>query len=84
MVVEVAQRLDQAGKRGGENWLQETVAQAACRAAVATRQTLTTKELDALVQDLARCEMPYTSPFGRPTLILTSFNELSRKFGRPK
>ncbi len=84
MVVEVAQRLDQAGKRGGENWLQETVAQAACRAAVSTRQTLTTKELDALVQDLARCEMPYTSPFGRPTLILTSFNELSRKFGRAK
>ncbi len=82
MVVEVAHRLDQAGKRGGENWRQETVAQAACRAAVPKRRTLTTKELDALVKDLATCEMPYTSPFGRPTLILTSFNELARKFGR--
>ena len=82
MVVEVAHRLDTAGKRGGENWQQETVAKAACRAAVPTRGTLSTQELDGLVRDLAMCEMPYTSPFGRPTLIFTSLNELSRKFGR--
>ena len=37
---------------------------------------------DAIVVDLAACEMPYTSPAGRPTMIFTSFRELDRRFGR--
>src|ERR1043166_4821325 len=39
-------------------------------------------ELENLVQDLRQCEMPYTCPHGRPTLIEMNFRELERKFGR--
>ena len=39
-------------------------------------------ELHALIRDLARTEMPYTSPRGKPTVILLSYRELNRKFGR--
>ena len=42
----------------------------------------TDAELRALVRDLARTEMPYTSPRGKPTVILFSTRELNRKFGR--
>ena len=56
---------------------------AACRAAVDTRQSeLAPQALAQLVGDLARCRMPYTCPRGRPTMILTPYRELARKFGR--
>ncbi len=35
-----------------------------------------------LVRELLRCELPYASPEGRPTMIQFSFSELERKFGR--
>ena len=35
-----------------------------------------------LVEELLRCELPYASPQGHPTMIQWSFPELERKFGR--
>ena len=35
-----------------------------------------------LVEELLRCELPYASPQGHPTMIQWSFHELQRKFGR--
>ena len=61
---------------------QEAIARAACQAAVSVRKSLQIAEIERLVTDLARTEMPYTSPHGRPTLIFQSFRELDRKFGR--
>lgn len=83
LLVEVARHLEEAGGRGGkERWREESITQAACKAAVKARDRLTLEEIERLVIDLARTDMPYTCPHGRPTLILTSFHELNRKFGR--
>ncbi len=82
LIADMARSLDQAGPRGGAEAREEVLAQAACRAAVGCRQRLSLDEIERLVTDLARCEMPYTSPRGRPTLIFTSLTELHRKFGR--
>ena len=83
MLNEVAQGLEQAGARSGaERRQEETVAQAACRAAVKARDRLSLEEIEKLVVALASTRMPYTCPHGRPTLIFTSFRELNRKFGR--
>ena len=46
------------------------------------RSVLTREEIEDLVMQLAKTEMPYTCPHGRPTLIHTSFQELAKKFGR--
>jgi DNA mismatch repair protein MutL len=62
--------------------LRETVAQAACRTSVKAKDPLSTAAIERLVEDLAKTEMPYTCPHGRPTLIFQSFTELNRKFGR--
>ncbi len=80
----IAKALDQGGAsaRVTRDALRETVAQAACRAAVKAGDNLSTEELEKLVGDLAKTEMPYTCPHGRPTLIFQSFTELNRKFGR--
>jgi DNA mismatch repair protein MutL len=83
LLVEVSHTLEQMGSRGGTGrWREEAVAQAACKAAVKARQKLNLSEIERLVADLTRTELPYTCPHGRPTLIFTSFKELDKKFGR--
>lgn len=58
------------------------VARTVCRHAVKANDPLARPELEALLEDLRRCEMPYTCPHGRPTLIEMNFRELEKKFGR--
>jgi DNA mismatch repair protein MutL len=82
LIVDMARALEEAGSRGGEHAREDAMAQAACRIAVGTCQKLSLDEIERLVVDLATCEMPYTSPRGRPTLIFTSLSELHKKFGR--
>jgi len=64
--------------RLGENVVAKTV----CRHAVKANDVLAPQELESLVEDLRRCQMPYTCPHGRPTLIEMNFKELEKKFGR--
>lgn len=61
---------------------QDAILKAACRAAVQSRDRLSLEEIEKLVVDLAGTEMPYTSPRGRPTVMLSSIQELHKKFGR--
>lgn len=80
----IAKALEESGAaaRATREALRETVAQAACRISVRAGDSLPPKAIERLVEDLAKTEMPYTCPHGRPTLIFTSFTELNRKFGR--
>jgi DNA mismatch repair protein MutL len=82
LLKDIAAGLEEAGARGSSAARQEIVAQAACKASVRARDRMNLAEIEQLVVDLARTEMPYTCPHGRPTLIFTSFTELRRKFGR--
>ena len=65
-------------RRLGEDRIATTV----CRHAVKARDPLRGAELRALLQQLHRCELPYTCPHGRPTMIQLSYAELEKKFGR--
>ncbi|NOU35227.1 MAG: DNA mismatch repair endonuclease MutL [Kiritimatiellaceae bacterium] len=80
----IARAMEKTGatSRATREALRETVAQAACRTSVKAKDPLSTAAIERLVEDLAKTEMPYTCPHGRPTLIFTSFTELNRKFGR--
>lgn len=83
LLTDVAAILETAGeRRSADHLLEEQVAQAACKAAVKAHSKLTREEIENLVMQLAKTEMPYTCPHGRPTIIHTSFQELARKFGR--
>ena len=82
LLADIAAGIEEAGaKKGRERPVEEAVARAAAQAAVRTRARLEPAELRHLVQELASCRMPYTSPFGKPTVVLYSYRELSRKFG---
>ena len=83
LLTDIATGLERAGGRGGGAAMrEESIAQAACKAAVKARDRMTLEEIEKLVVDLANAQMPYTCPHGRPTLIYTSFKDLNKKFGR--
>jgi DNA mismatch repair protein MutL len=60
------------------------VAQAACKHAVRSEDSLTQAEVQKLLEALAETEMPYTCPHGRPVMINIPHAELEKRFGRRK
>jgi DNA mismatch repair protein MutL len=83
LLIEIAHGLEQAGGRGGSGrWREESIAQSACKASVKAKDHLSLEEIERLVVDLSKTDMPYTCPHGRPTLVFASFHEINRKFGR--
>jgi len=61
---------------------EDKIATTVCRHAVKAHDPLRGEELRALLQQLHKCDLPYTCPHGRPTMIQFSFLELEKKFGR--
>lgn len=74
-------------KRSG-NWVssarlgEEVLTKYVCRMAVKANDRLGVAELERLIEDLKECDMPYTCPHGRPTIIEMSYGELEKRFGR--
>ncbi len=82
-VLELIDELVAAGQQVNSLRLgEQVVAKTVCRHAVKANDPLNDAELESLISDLRRCEMPYTCPHGRPTLIEMSYRELEKKFGR--
>jgi DNA mismatch repair protein MutL len=82
-ILELLDELKAAGQsintlRLGEHVIAKTV----CRHSVKANDPLAGLELENLIEDLRHCDMPYTCPHGRPTLIEMNFRELEKKFGR--
>ncbi|NLL84225.1 MAG: DNA mismatch repair endonuclease MutL [Lentisphaerae bacterium] len=83
LLLDICDDLDTLGsKRGAEGWREDAVARAACASAAKHKTPQATAAIESLVCELAACRMPYTCPRGRPTMILTTYRELGRKFGR--
>jgi DNA mismatch repair protein MutL len=61
---------------------EEVIAKTVCRHAIKANDRLNEEEAVRLLVDLLACELPYTCPHGRPTMILLSKAELEKKFGR--
>jgi DNA mismatch repair protein MutL len=81
LLAEVAAALDEFSDKG-KDMFEELVARAACHASVKAHSRLEGSEIERLVSELEKAEMPYTCPHGRPIIIHFSFQELARKFGR--
>lgn len=54
----------------------------ACKASLKANKLLSLMEMQFLLNDLLKCENPYTCPHGRPTMIIYSTNELDKLFKR--
>jgi DNA mismatch repair protein MutL len=61
---------------------EEMIAKTVCRHAVKANDPLRFLEVEKLITDLLKCDLPYCCPHGRPTMIQISHSELEKKFGR--
>lgn len=55
---------------------------AACKSAIKAGDRLTQGQMEKLLEDLSKTEIPYTCPHGRPTTIFISGYELEKMFKR--
>lgn len=55
---------------------------AACRSAIKAGDTLTMRQIQALISELYTTELPYTCPHGRPTIVRFGPEELAKMFKR--
>jgi DNA mismatch repair protein MutL len=53
-----------------------------CKASIKANQSLTMAEIEALLQRLGECKVPYTCPHGRPIIVSFSSYELEKMFKR--
>ena len=58
------------------------IASMACKASVKGNTRMTSREMEALLDELLTLENPYNCPHGRPTIISMSKYEIDRKFKR--
>lgn len=64
-----------------EAW-RSVLARLACLPAIKAGHPLAEAPAQALLDALARCELPWVCPHGRPTALVMSELELARRFGR--
>jgi DNA mismatch repair protein MutL len=80
---DIVQELRKTGEEVHARRLSEDkIATTVCRHAVKARDPLKLEELRALLKQLVACDLPYTCPHGRPTMIRMTYDELEKKFGR--
>lgn len=58
------------------------IARCSCKIAVKANDKLTLLESRKLIHDLSKCDLPFSCPHGRPTVINVSASELEKRFGR--
>ncbi len=56
--------------------------QIACKASLKANHNITLDEVKTLLDNLSKCNSPFTCPHGRPTIIKISVNELEKMFLR--
>ena len=61
---------------------EDVIAKTVCRHAIKANDDLRLPEVEELLKNLMRCELPYCCPHGRPTMIQIGYGELEKKFGR--
>ncbi len=66
----------------GSQIVLEKLASMSCKAAVKGNHAMSMQEMEALMDQLLKCENPYNCPHGRPTIISMTKYELEKKFKR--
>ncbi len=83
LIVEIAETADAIGYSPGlDAIIDKCTILMACHGAIRAHQSLTTKEMQAILAQLDRCENPFNCPHGRPTTIRWHLKSLEKQFKR--
>lgn len=79
---EILDELVENGCKGTPEVIQEKIISMSCKAAVKGNHTMTSLEMQALIEQMLTLENPYHCPHGRPTMISMTKQEMEKKFKR--
>lgn len=65
-----------------EKFREKAAIMLSCKMAIKANMNISISEMEALINDLRKCDNPYTCPHGRPTTIFYSNYELEKMFKR--
>lgn len=65
-----------------EKFREKAAIMLSCKMAIKANMNISIKEMESLINDLRKCENPYTCPHGRPTTIFYSNYVLEKMFKR--
>lgn len=83
MVVEMVENISHANGLGlKDDWLEHALATMACHRSVRGGQSMSPKEMTALVAQLFTCENPMHCPHGRPVFVSFDARSLEKLFKR--
>jgi DNA mismatch repair protein MutL len=82
VLLRIADDCRAGGTRAGTKAVEESIAKSVCHFASLPAPPADSAGADALIEELMACELPYTCPAGKPTMIHFARTELERKFGR--
>ncbi|MFZ4776547.1 MAG: DNA mismatch repair endonuclease MutL [Terrimicrobiaceae bacterium] len=80
-LLDLCESLRASGALGNRSLATDSLARSVSSLAAGRGFTYEESRAKNLVRELLRCELPYASPRGQPTMIQWSFSELERKFG---
>ncbi|HNZ50505.1 MAG TPA: DNA mismatch repair endonuclease MutL [Bacilli bacterium] len=81
-VEEMIYQLIAGKKTEKEQFLDDLAKTLACKKAIKANEYLEKRQVEYLLEDLSRCENPYTCPHGRPVIVKYSFYDLEKWFKR--
>lgn len=61
---------------------EKIVTRMACRSAIKAGDSVSNEQMYSLLKKLDQCELPYTCPHGRPTMITVSVDDVEKMFRR--
>jgi DNA mismatch repair protein MutL len=82
LFIELLDSVIEDGIMADMDMITDKIASMACKAAVKANQNLSRMEIEHLLEELMKCENPYTCPHGRPTMISMTKTEIEKKFKR--
>lgn len=65
-----------------EKFNEKVATMLSCKMAIKANMNITMEEMQALIEDLRKCDNPFNCPHGRPTIIFYSNYELEKLFKR--
>ncbi|MFA7343902.1 MAG: DNA mismatch repair endonuclease MutL [Terrimicrobiaceae bacterium] len=80
-LLDICESLRASGSLGNRTLASDSLARSVSALAAVNGFAYDENRARQLVRELLRCELPYASPRGHPTMIQWSFSELERKFG---
>lgn len=82
LFTEILDELSENPLKGTPDVILDKLASMACKAAVKGNNSMSTEEMESLIDELLTLDNPYHCPHGRPTIISMSKYEIEKKFKR--